>query len=92
MIKIIGASSTGKTGRLFLLAKENNGIVVCKNPEAMKTKSLSYGLTGIDFISYEAYIEHVKYAQNNTRPIYIDDMSEFIKVYDKNISGYTEIV
>ena len=27
MIKIVDNSSTGKTGRLFLLAKENNGII-----------------------------------------------------------------
>lgn len=92
MIKIIGDSSTGKTGRLFLLAKENNGIIVCKNSESMRVKSHAYGITGIDFINYETYIEHMKYTQPNTRPVYIDDISDFLRVYNKNIAGYTETV
>lgn len=91
MIKIIDKSSTGKTSNLFLLAKENNGIIVCKHPESMIVKAHSYGLKGIDFISYDEYINSM-YRQDNTRPIYIDDMSEFIKAYDKNISGYTETI
>lgn len=92
MIKIIGDSSTGKTGRLFLLAKENNGIIICKNSENMRIKAYSYGLTGIDFINYEAYIENMKRAEPNNRPVYIDDMSEFLRAYNKNIVGYTETV
>ena len=88
MIKITGSSSTGKTTRLLLLAKENNGIIVCKNIYKMRNKAYMYGLTGIDFISYNDYICIPK---DNTRPIYIDDLSEFLKVYDNNIIGYTEI-
>ena len=93
IIKIVGNSSTGKTGRLLLLAKENNGIIVCKNSENMRIKAHSYGLTGIDFINYEAYIEYIRYPhRDNGRPVYIDDMNEFLKVYDNNISGYTETI
>ena len=88
MIKIIGTTSTGKTGRLLLLAKENNGIIVCKNPDKMREKAHAYGLTGIEFIGYGDYIFIPK---DNDKPVYIDDLSEFLKVYDKNITGYTEI-
>ena len=92
MIKIIGNRSTGKTSRLLLLAKEINGIIVCKNVDKMRDRSYKYGLTGIDFISYQTYIEQLKNGQNDSRPIYIDDLSDFLRVYDKNISGYSEIV
>ena len=90
IIKITGNVSTGKTSRLLLLAKENNGIIVCKNTVRMSEKAHVYGLTGIEFISYDTYIENMKHIHSNTRPVYIDDMSEFIKVYDSNVSGYTE--
>ena len=53
MYRIIDGRSTGKTSRLLLLAKENNGIVVCAYPEWMKEKAYKYGLVGIDFISYD---------------------------------------
>lgn len=35
MYRIIDGRASGKTSRLLLLAKENNGIVVCANPSAM---------------------------------------------------------
>lgn len=97
MIKIIGECSTGKTGRLFLLAKENNGIVVCKNPESMRVKAHTYGLSGIEFMSYNDYII-TNFKFNNQpgllnierKPVYIDEIGEFIKVYDNTVLGYTE--
>jgi hypothetical protein len=88
MIKIIDSKSTGKTGRLMLLAKESNGIIVCANPKHYEQKALNYGLVGIDFISYEGYIvnrEHYK-----TRVVFIDEISEFLNCLGYNIKGYTE--
>jgi hypothetical protein len=32
MYRIIDGRGTGKTSRLMLLAKENNGVIVCANP------------------------------------------------------------
>ena len=55
MYRIIDGRGTGKTSRLLLLAKENDGIVVCKNPDHMREKAYAYGLTGIDFASYYEY-------------------------------------
>ena len=39
MYRIIDGRGTGKTSRLLLLAKENNGIVVCAYPEWMREKA-----------------------------------------------------
>jgi hypothetical protein len=85
MYRIIDGRGTGKTSRLLLLAKENNGIVVCKHPEKMREKAHIYGLTGIDFISYEDY--HDGYYQ--PKPIFIDELDVYLTFLDYNIAGYT---
>lgn len=60
MYRIIDGRGTGKTSRLLLLAKENDGIVVCVSPNAMREKSYRYGITGIEFISYEDFIKNIE--------------------------------
>lgn len=85
MYKIIDNRSTGKTGRLLLLAKENNGIVVCKDPLHMRERALSYGLTGIYFLSYEDF----SFTRYYDRPIFIDEVEDFLKFKNKSIEGYT---
>ena len=42
----------------MLLAKENNGYYVCSDPYSMREKAKEYGITNINFISYEDYINH----------------------------------
>ena len=59
MYRIIDKRGTGKTSRLLLLAKENNGIVVCASPEFMREKAYAYGITGIDFVSYAEFINNI---------------------------------
>lgn len=63
MYKIIDGRGTGKTSRLLLLAKESGATVVCSNPDAMRQKAYAYGLTGIDFISYEDYLNPENHTQ-----------------------------
>lgn len=88
MVKVIDKRSTGKTGRLLLLAKENNGIVVCHNPIVMKEKSLAYGIVGIDFISYDDYaFQTAEY--DHSKPVYIDELELFLQKIDTNIQGFT---
>lgn len=86
MYKIIDKRGTGKTSRLMLLAKENNAIIACVNPLAMKQKAHAYGITGIDFISYsdiEAY-------RHSDRDIYIDELETFAKSFTYGrLKGYT---
>ena len=60
MIKIIDKRGTGKTSRLMLLAKEQEGIIVCSDPDIYQKKAWNYGLTGIDFISYHTYIRNLR--------------------------------
>lgn len=85
MYRIIDKKCSGKTSRLLLLAKENNGIVVCKNPDHMREKAYAYGLTGIDFISYGSFSPLHYY----NKPIYIDELDLYLQYLNKNIQGYT---
>lgn len=85
MIKIIDNRGTGKTGRLLLLAKENDGIVVCKNIEKMRTRAYDYGLVGISFMSYEDF----DFSYFYDCPVYIDDIDEFLLFKNKDIKGFT---
>ena len=41
MYRIIDNRGSGKTGRLMLLAKENDAIIACANPHAMEQKALA---------------------------------------------------
>ena len=92
MYRIIDGRGTGKTSRLLLLAKENNGIVVCHNPEAMREKAYGYGLVGIDFASYYEYTDYLDgYGDSifENKPIFIDEIELFLQMFDSNIQGYT---
>ena len=89
MYRIIDGRATGKTSRLLLLAKENNGTIVCSNPAAMRAKSLAYGIVGIDCISYGEFMQ--QYRRNNSdKKFYIDELEIFLKSsFCTNIDGYT---
>lgn len=86
MYRIIDDKASGKTGRLMLLAKENNAVIACVNPNAMREKAYAYGITGLDFISYseiEAY-------RHLDRDIYIDELESYVKSYTYGkLKGYT---
>ena len=87
MYRIVDKRGTGKTSRLLLLAKENNGIVICVNPLHAREKAHAYGLTGIDFMSYTEYITN---SDKINKPIYIDDIEGFMSCLSRNnLSGYT---
>lgn len=86
MYRIIEGRGTGKTSRLMLLAKENDGIIVCSNPYAMQSKAKAYGLTGFDIISYEDYFQHnYEYGKK----CFIDELESYVKFLGNNLSGYT---
>lgn len=89
MYRIIDGRGTGKTSRLMLLAKENNGIIVCANPAIMREKAFVYGITGIDFISYEKYLYGEEKNYDITRPIFIDELDQMLKIFDSQIAGYS---
>ena len=89
MYRIIDGRGTGKTSRLFLIAKENNATIVCKNVSKTREKAYGYGITGLNFMSYGEAIEQL-YISSKT--IVIDELEEFIKYWiheDANLIGYT---
>ena len=84
MYRIIDGRATGKTSRLLLLAKENDGVVVCKDPLIMRDKAYRYGITGIEFMSYRDFIH-----KHPTQPVYIDEIDLFLQALNINVDGYT---
>lgn len=89
MYKIIDSRGSGKTSRLMLIAKEKNAYFVCANVSSMRYKAGAYGITGIDFISYEDYVEKANLIDAK-RGAVIDDLDEFVKYAFKcALVGYT---
>lgn len=90
MIRIFDGRGTGKTGRLFLLVKEYNGILICANPNAMKVKAAAYGFKDMPIYSYDEYWnEKVYLCYEEDTPIFIDELEGFLKSWDPNIKGYS---
>ena len=58
MYRIIDNKSSGKTHQLMEIAKANNAMFVCSNPRAMEAKAHAYGIVGIDFVDYYAFLDH----------------------------------
>ena len=86
MYRIVDSRSSGKSSRLMLLAKESDGIIVCKYPQSMRAKAYAYGLVGFDIISYQDYLEG-NYDSN--KQCFIDEIEEFVKTIGNNLYGYT---
>ena len=91
MYRIVDDKNTGKTSRLLLLAKEHNGIVVCANPRAMKEKAYAYGITGIEYVAYGDFLYEITHTSNpyDSKPIFIDELDQYLSLIDENIAGYT---
>ena len=92
MIKIIDKKATGKTGRLLLLAKERNGVIVCNNPDRIRAKAHNYGIVGVDIVGYGEYINFISGYGNELlvgRPIFIDEIDMFLRELDIEIAGYS---
>ena len=76
MYRIISGRSTGKTYQLMLLAKEKGAKIACFNSTAMKEKALSYGITGIDFISYTDLFNK---KHDDRDKILIDELETYVR-------------
>ena len=88
--RIVDGRGTGKTSRLMLLAKENDALFVCSNPDAMRYKAKAYGLEGIEFISYGEFF-HSYRGQKDVKYV-IDELENFLKAtifYSTELIGYT---
>lgn len=90
MYRIIDDRGTGKTSRLMLIAKENNALFVCSNPDAMRYKAKAYGIDGIEFISYGEFF-HDYHGHTDTKYV-IDELENFLHstmFYSTELIGYT---
>lgn len=71
---IIGENSSGKTRKMLEKAKESGAVVVCKHPLHMQSKANSYGIYGLEFISYE---DVIKGYIIDGKKIAIDELGDF---------------
>lgn len=72
---IIGENSSGKTRKMLENARKSGAIVVCQHPLHMQNKANSYGIYGLNFISYEDMNTNLVYGEK----VAIDEISEFFK-------------
>ena len=87
MYRVLDGRGTGKTGRLMLLAKENNAIIACSSPKAMEAKAQAYGIVGLDFISYWDF-----YQKNfpEDKKVFIDELEAYVSaISDGHFMGYS---
>ena len=73
----------------MLLAQEKNGIIVCANPDAMRVKAQAYGFDNIEFISYGTYINDTAGWHATKKPIFIDELENFVITTCGYITGYS---
>ena len=88
--RIVDGRGTGKTSRLMLLAKENNALFICSNPDAMRYKAKAYGIDGIEFVSYGEFFHH--YRGEAGKKYVIDELENFLRAtmfYNIELIGYT---
>lgn len=87
MTRIINTRSSGKTRKLMAAALENNAIIACSNPIAMREKAHAYGITGIDFVPYsDLFNGNI----NPERNVMIDEIEVCMQAYcDGCLIGYT---
>ena len=75
MYQIIDGRGTGKTSRLMLIAKETGATIVCRHPRAMQQKAYAYGITGVDFISYQdVFLQDL-----NKKKVLFDEIELFVQ-------------
>lgn len=86
MFIISGGRGTGKTRTLLEKAKAENAIVACVDPDTMRERAYSYGIVGLDFVSYSELYDN-NYELD--RPIYIHDVNAFIRSRFSDIKGYS---
>jgi hypothetical protein len=87
MFIISGGRGTGKTKALLEKACDNGGIVVCRDPSAMRERAHKYGITNLEIISYEALYSNQVISED--KPVYIHDVNKFITHSFPEVTGYT---
>lgn len=94
MIKIIGPRGTGKTTKLFELARENNAMILTSNSRAMKEKARSRGYNDIEIIGY-GDLDSDNFSLNKN--VFVDNADDVLnclinKFYSIKVIGYTATI
>ena len=87
MFIISGGHGTGKTRALVERVKAEDGILVCEDTIAMRERVYSYGITGLNIISYDELYECR--VDSYDKAIFIHDINSFIKYGFPEVKGYS---
>ena len=94
MISIIGPRGTGKTSKLFELARKNNAMILTSNSRAMREKARSRGYNDIEIIGY-GDLDNDNFSLN--KKVLVDNADDVLnclinKFYSLEIIGYTATI
>lgn len=94
MISIIGPRGSGKTTKLFELARENNAMILTSNSRAMREKARSRGYNDIEIIGY-GDLDNDNYSLE--KDILVDNADDVLnylinKFYSLKIIGYSATI
>ena len=87
MFIVSGGRGVGKTKKLIEQAVETNGIIVCRDPDIMRARAHSYGITGLVTVSYEERANRT--IVHPSKPVYIHDINSFIEYNFQEVKGFT---
>jgi hypothetical protein len=87
MFIVYGERGIGKTKKLIEQAVETNGIIACRDPEHMRARAHSYGITGLTVVSYEELAN--RKIVHPSKPVYIHDINSFIEYNFQEVKGFT---
>lgn len=86
---IIGSNSSGKTRKMLEYARDNNSIVICKNPYAMEEKAKNYGIFGLRFVKYNEVDSSILSGES----VAVDELNNFFEYcYGANLNSFTMTV
>lgn len=85
MFVVSGGKGIGKTKLLLEKVKEEDAILVCKDTFYMRERAYSYGIVGINIMSYEDFcrLDDIK------EPVYIHNLNEYLKYCCPTVAGYS---
>lgn len=87
MFVVSGGRGIGKTRTLLERVKSEDAIVVCEDTIEMRERAYSYGITGLNLITYEEYCKLD--SQTIGKPVYIVDTNKLLLHINSNTKGYT---
>lgn len=84
MFIVSGGKGVGKTKTLLLRAKDEDGVVACEDPDAMRERAHGYGITGLTIVNYFELL-----GNGYDKPVFVHDISKFMTSIFQEVEGYT---